>query len=130
MLQRTSSVDKINIDTISFSSVFEIGDSCSIQGFSRALAVQREAEFFDAREGNFSAYPIFSEPIPLMPINKEIVIQTAQLNPIIKVQNIDIIGVSSSSVIHIGNSRDISMESRVKHIRQVYPKNNNSAGRP
>lgn len=128
MLQRTSSVDKINIDTISFSSVFEIGDSSSIQGFSRAIAVQRDAEFFHGREGNYSAYRIFSEPIPLLPIEEDIAIQTTQLNPVIKVQKIDIIGVSASSVIHIGSSRDISMEARVKHIRQLYPRNNNQPG--
>ncbi|MCM3707236.1 MULTISPECIES: spore germination protein GerPE [Cytobacillus] len=126
MLQRTSSVDKINIDTIAFSSVFEIGDSCFIKGFSRAIAAQREVEYFNAREGNFSVYPVFREPIPLIPIKENITMQTTQLNPIIRVQNIDIIGVSSSSVIHIGNSENISMEARVKHIRQVYPKNSTS----
>ncbi|MBG9589643.1 spore germination protein GerPE [Cytobacillus firmus] len=128
MLQRTSSVDKINIDTIAFSSVFEIGDSCFIKGFSRAIAAQREAEYFNAKEGNFSVYPVFREPIPLIPIEENITMQTTQLNPIIRVQNIDIIGVSSSSVIHIGNSGNISMEARVKHIRQVYPKNRTSQG--
>ncbi|MCS0672640.1 spore germination protein GerPE [Cytobacillus firmus] len=122
MLQRTSSVDRINIDTIAFSSVFEIGDSCIIKGFSRAIADQREAEYFNAKEGNFSVYPVFSEPIPLIPIEEDITMQTTQLNPIIRVHNIDIIGVSSSSVVHIGNSGNISMEARVKHIRQVYPK--------
>ncbi|GLB58846.1 spore germination protein GerPE [Cytobacillus sp. NCCP-133] len=125
MLNRTSFVDKINIDTMSFSSVFEIGDSCSIQGFSRAIALQREAEYFNTREGNYSVYPIFSEPIPLLPIEEELTIHTSQLNPIIKVQTIDIIGVSSSSIVHIGNSGNISMESRVKHIRQLFQKNNN-----
>ncbi|RBP92266.1 spore germination protein PE [Cytobacillus firmus] len=126
MLQRTSSVDRINIDTLSFSSVFEIGDSCFIKGFSRAIAGQREVEYYNAKEGNFNIYPVFREPIPLIPIEEDITIQTAQLNPIIRVQNIDIIGVSSSSVIHIGNSGNISMEARIKHIRQVYPKNSNS----
>jgi spore germination protein PE len=126
MLQRISAVDKINIDTIAFSSIFEIGDSSYIQGFSRAIAVQREAEVFNAREGNFSVYPIFSESIPFLPIEEEISIQTTQMNPVIKVQNIDVIGVSSSSIIHIGSSKHISMETRVKHIRQLFPKNNKS----
>jgi spore germination protein PE len=130
MLQRTSSVDRIHIDTIAFSSVFEIGDSCFIKGFSRALANQREVEYFFAKEGNFSVYPIFREPIPLIPIEEDITIQTTQLNPIIRVQNIDINGVSSSSVIHIGNSGNISMESRVKHIRQINPKNSPSQSEP
>lgn len=129
MLQRTSAVDKINIDTLLISSVFEIGDSCYIKGFSRALAVHREAEYFNDQEGNYSIYPIFSEPIPLLPIEEEISIKTTQLNPVIKVKNIDVIGVSASSIIHIGNSQHISMEARIKHIRHLYPKNNNQSGR-
>ncbi|KAF0818049.1 MULTISPECIES: spore germination protein GerPE [unclassified Cytobacillus] len=126
MLQRTSSVDRINIDTIAFSSVFEIGDSCFIKGYSRAIADQREVEYFNAKEGNFSVYPVFREPIHLIPIDEDIAIQTTQLNPIIRVQNININGVSSSSVIHIGNSGNISMEARVKHIRQITSKNSTS----
>lgn len=123
MLQRTSSVDQININTMSFSSVFEIGDSSFLKGFSRAIAAHRAVEYFHGREGSFAAYPIFSEPIPILPIEENVSIETTQLNPVIKVQNIDVIGVSAASIIHIGSSQHLSMEARVKHIRQLTPKN-------
>jgi spore germination protein PE len=121
MLQRTSSVDRINVNIVSFSSVVQLGDSCIINGFSRALAVQREEEMYFGNEGNFSNYSVFSEPIPLPPIDEPISILRHNQNPLIKVKNIDIIGISSASMLHVGNSNHVSEEVRVKHVRQLYP---------
>jgi spore germination protein PE len=123
MLQRSSVVDFINIETVSFSSVVQLGDSRVINGFSRALAVQRETEIFFAKEGEFSSYPVFSERIPLPPITEPINFSTRSTKPLIKVNQVAIIGLSSSAVLHVGNSESVSMEARVKHIRQLLPKN-------
>lgn len=129
MLQRITCVDHIKIDAVSFSSIFQIGDSEQIQALSRALAVQREAEIFFDNEGNFASYPIFSETIPFQPtVEENVVFSTHNLNPVLKVRNIDIMGASSSSVVHLGNSRNIAMEARVKHIRQLLPRMNMSNG--
>lgn len=122
MLQRTACVDRIKVDSVSFSSIFQIGDSQHIQALSRALAVQREAEIFFDNEGSFAAYPIFSEAIPFTPVDEIISSFTQNLNPVLKVRNIEIMGASSSSVVHLGNSCHISMEARVKHIRQLLPR--------
>jgi spore germination protein PE len=119
MLQRTSSVDELNVKIAAFASTIQLGDSCIINGYSRALAVQREVETFYGNEGNFSSYRVFSEPIPLPVINENITYMSHNLNPIIKVKKIGIIGISSASILHVGNSKDISMEVRVKHIRQL-----------
>jgi spore germination protein PE len=121
MLQRTASVNNVEIDSIAIASVFQIGDSNLIQGFSRAIAVQREVELFFDNEGNFADFPIFSEPIPLTPISENINMSRQNINPFIKVGNIDIIGVSSSSIVHLGNTNHVSLETRVKHIRQLLP---------
>ena len=118
MLRRTSIVDELKIDTVLLSSVVEIGDSSLIQGFSRALAVGRERSLFFGNEGSFN-YSVFSEPIPFESVETNFTMQTEQLHPIIKVHSIDLTGVSASSVIHIGSSTHISMEARVKHIRQL-----------
>lgn len=122
MLQRIASVDRIKIDSVIFSSVFQIGDSQQIQGFSRALAVQREREEFYDNEGEFSVFPIFSEPITFQPDVETINSSTHNINPVLKVRSIDILGVSSSSVVHLGNTCNVSMEARVKHIRQLLPR--------
>ncbi|WP_313959694.1 MULTISPECIES: spore germination protein GerPE [Bacillaceae] len=122
MLQRIASVDRIKIDSVIFSSVFQIGDSQQIQAFSRALAVQREREVFYENEGAFSAYPIFSEPITFQPDVETINSSTHNVNPVLKVRSINILGVSSSSVVHLGNTCNVSMEARVKHIRHLLPR--------
>jgi spore germination protein PE len=117
---RTSYVHSIHVDTVGFSSIIQLGDSTAIQGFSRALAVQREAELFYGNEGNFSTYPVFFEPIPLPPITENLSMQiNNRLSSCIKVNDINIIGVSSSSLLHIGNSETVQMEVRIKHIRQL-----------
>lgn len=123
MLSRSSSVDCLNIKTVSFSSVIQLGDSTHLNGLSRILAVQREYDIFFGWEGNFQDYSIFSEPIPLPPIRENIVIHRRNLNPIIKVGRIDIIGVAAASTVQIGNSKTVCLESRVKHIRHLQNRN-------
>lgn len=123
MFMRTSFVDFIKVKSVQFSSVIQLGDSSYIQGFSRALAVQREARLFYGNEGSFAEFPVFSKPIPFEPILENVSLQTDNLpSSSIKVGAIDILGVSASGVVHVGNSKVIQMESRVKHIRQLLHK--------
>ncbi|MDQ0198135.1 spore germination protein GerPE [Neobacillus ginsengisoli] len=121
MFQRTSCVDDIRVKIVSFASTVQLGDSCIINGLSRAIAVQREVEIEYGNEGNFSVYPVFTEPIPFQPITESLAYTPRNLNPIIKVNNIGIIGMSSASILHVGNSQHVSMETRIKHIRQLLP---------
>lgn len=120
MLSRISKVNQLRITSVTNSSVTQIGDSNYIYGLSKALAVQREAEIFYDYEGDFSLFPIFNEPIPLPTMEDHVIFHKIDLLPYIKVPHISVIGVSSSSIVHIGNSNNIYMESRVKHIRQIF----------
>jgi len=122
MFQRTSVVNAVKVTSASFASTIQLGDSAIINGSSRAIAVQREAEVFFGEEGNFSKYPIFSEPIPLLPINEAFSISTHNVLPVIKVNTISILAMSSSAILHVGNSDNVSLEARVKHIRQLFDK--------
>ncbi len=117
-IPRYSMVNNIRMTTIAFSSVFEIGDSNAITGYSRVFAVQRETELFYASEGHFTD-PVFVNPIPLPPINPNISLDRINISPFIKVNNVDIKGASASSVVHIGNTKNVYMEARVKNIRQL-----------
>jgi spore germination protein PE len=119
MLERTSVLNTVKVNSASFASTIQLGDSRTINGFSRALAVQREADVFYGKEGNFSNYLVFSEPIPLLPITEKITISTHNKLPVIKVNTISIIAMSSAAILHVGNSENISLEARVKHIRQL-----------
>ncbi|GHH98523.1 spore germination protein GerPE [Neobacillus kokaensis] len=121
MLTRISSVDHVESKEVAFSSTFQIGDSSIINAFSRALAVQREAEIFFGDEGNFPSYPVFKKPLPLPIIDEPMNMVRHNLSPIIKVNNISLNAVAFSSVLHIGNSKHISLEVRIKHIRQLLP---------
>jgi spore germination protein PE len=126
MLQRTSKVNSIEVDSAGIGSVIQIGDSTCINSFSRALAVQRQHEIFFSNEADFRKFPIFSRTFPFTPFTETIRIATKHENPIIKVGRIDILGVSTSSLLHIGNSEQISMESRIKHIRHLHTAEENT----
>lgn len=119
MLQRTSVVDLINVNTVSFSSIVEIGDATYHQAVSRALAVQRQRELFYGSEGAYEDYDVFREPIPLIPIIENVACHFENIKPIIKVHHINITGISSSSLLQIGNCRHIYTEARIKHVRQI-----------
>jgi spore germination protein PE len=119
MLSRISQVQTLNIISASSSSVIQIGDSQIINMLSRALAVQREVEIFYSYEGDFSLFPLFREPIPLPPIKDEVMFQKIDFKPCIQVNEINITGAASASVIHVGNTEHVYMESRVKHIRDL-----------
>jgi spore germination protein PE len=120
MLQRSSVVNSIKVNSASFASTIQLGDSRMVNGFSRALAVQREADVFFAKEGNFSNYRVFSEPIPFLPISEKMSLSTHNSLPLIKVNTISILAMSSAAILHVGNSENVSLEARVKHIRQLF----------
>ncbi len=122
MLQRTASVNEVEIDSLAIASVFQIGDSNLIQGYSRAIAVQREVELFFWNEAHFGNYSIFYEPILLPKISEHVNMTRENINPFIKVGKIDIIGVSSSSIVQLGNTQHVSLETRIKHIRHLQSK--------
>ncbi|WP_075981489.1 spore germination protein GerPE [Bacillus massilinigeriensis] len=127
MYKRTSIVQHVTVDSLQFASIFEIGDIHHVNAHDRALAIQRDEEIFNKNEGSFQAYPIFQEPIPLIPITEIISIDKINKNPFIKVNQLDINALSGSAILQIGNSNHIYLESRVKHIRQLdskYLKNN------
>jgi spore germination protein PE len=122
MLTRISSVDHLFVNQVAFSSIIQLGDSCLLNGFSRALAVQREVEFFNGNEGSFPSYAIFRMPVPLPPIDEVITISRFNPTPIIKANKIHVTAVSNSSLIHVGSTKHVSMEVRIKHIRQLLPR--------
>lgn len=118
MLSRLSSVQSLRTEILSFSSVMQIGDSTFVNAFSRALAVQRQDEIFLGNEGSFD-YPVFTEPIPLPPITEAVRMHRQNVNPVIRVSSIDLIGATAASVIHIGSTCHVQLEARIKHIRQL-----------
>jgi len=119
MFERTSKVDSVNLTSLGSSSLLQLGDSEEIQSVTHALAVHQEKEYFNENNGNFANYSIFKRLHLFTPILDPIVMQTTSLNQIIKVGCINIIALSSSATLHIGNSGHIQTDTRIKHIRQL-----------
>ncbi|WP_235918122.1 spore germination protein GerPE [Paenibacillus lutrae] len=102
------------------SAVFQIGDNQGIYTRYRALALQREVPNFIEEEGTFEAYPVFIEPFPDIRFPPGATKTTSQAGAI-QVGSVKVLGVSASSVMQIGGSGPVRMESRIKHIRQIRP---------
>ncbi|MDT8860285.1 spore germination protein GerPE [Alkalihalobacillus sp. MEB130] len=119
MSKRISVVNLVEVEVITFSSVFEVGDAEEITPRHRAIAVQREKELFYGREGNFNQFPLFSRVIPKPQMNGNLTISRRNESHFIKVHNVDITSISAASIAQIGSNRLIDAEARVKHIRQL-----------
>lgn len=70
-------------------------------------------------EGNFDVYPVFNEVIPFLPLSENVKMFRHNTRPVIQVSQLDVTGVSASSIIHIGSTCHIDLETRLKHIRQL-----------
>ncbi len=119
MYHRTSVVPHIFINSITFSSVIEIGDAHKIDANAIAIAVQREYPLFVENEADFSLYRIFTEIIPSPVIDEFVQSTFIHENPIIKVDSLSVTGSSNASVIQIGSTHCVKAEARIKHIRQL-----------
>lgn len=119
MFSRISKVENLSTKTLFFSSTLQIGDTSYIDGNSEAFAVQRQGEFFLGKEGDELPYPIFYSPSFFLPIDETVTTNFINKNPFIEVGNVKFIGISSASVIAVGNVGHARMRSRVKHIRQL-----------
>ncbi|MCA1056415.1 spore germination protein GerPE [Rossellomorea aquimaris] len=117
MLKRYSIVNELSGVTLSFSSVYQLGDSQNIFSTTKAFAVQREKEFFLSSEGRFDS-DVFNKPIELPPPNPRVTVNRLNLAPI-KVNCLKIRATAFSSIVHIGNTCNVYMDSRVKNVRQL-----------
>ncbi|WHY98739.1 MULTISPECIES: spore germination protein GerPE [Peribacillus] len=119
MFSRISKVKSLLSDTVSFSSTLQIGDTSYIDGNSQALAIQKRSETFQSVDIHFEDYEIFKRPFYIPRLTEPVISSFSNPNPFIRVGNINIIGISASSVVGVGNVGHARMESRVKHIREV-----------
>jgi spore germination protein PE len=122
MLSRTSKVENLIVKLVSFSSTLQLGDVSFIDGNSTALAIQRETELFYGTEGEEATFTI---PPPVLPITETLTLTKTNKIPLIKVGDINVLGVSSSSILGVGNVGHVRMQAKVRHIRHLEENNHN-----
>lgn len=120
---RTAQVGFVNVISLASASIVQVGDRGSTHARLSALAVQRKEDHWTAGEAYFESHDIFSRPWPILrdpAYESGQVLQavSCHVSPRISVGCVSVIAISSSSSLHIGNSRSVLGEARVKHIRQ------------
>ncbi|WP_286170513.1 spore germination protein GerPE [Bacillus sp. NTK071] len=121
MYSRSSLVNWINILSVDSSGTVQIGDSNQITPETKIFAIQREKPIFKGNEyEDLSPFSIYSQQLPIPLLTEAINHVTVHENPVIKVNSIQVLGVAASGVIHVGSTRTIQSESRVKNIRQFF----------
>jgi len=118
-MMRISMVKGISLNNLSLSSVMFIGDMAEFRPLTLALAVQREIPSFNAKEGNFNAFAIFSKPIPKPVAYENVDMRVTNVSPYIKVGPVNITAMSASALMQAGSTGIIDTETRIKHIRQL-----------
>ncbi|MFM1653395.1 spore germination protein GerPE [Brevibacillus sp. B_LB10_24] len=119
MNSRISSVQHVSILNIDPYSIFEVGDSFHVHPITKAIAVQRQQAIFLESEFPLSDYPMFTERIPQPFVVEPLKMETINKSPFLNVDNIKINNMVSSSVLHLGSSRILHSEARVKTIRHL-----------
>ncbi|MEW5321461.1 spore germination protein GerPE [Geobacillus thermoleovorans] len=118
-MKRTSVVQAFHAETLIIGSVLQIGDSERISARTRAFAVQRQYELFFGPEGE-QIFPVFAKPIPRWTSPPPAAArQTLHESPVISVQSVRVLAISSSAIVHIGSTSTAEAEARIKHIRQL-----------
>ncbi|WP_164669534.1 spore germination protein GerPE [Virgibacillus doumboii] len=122
MEKRTASVNRVRIHGVTFSAVFNIGDTKFARPKSRGIAVQKEgASFVEDDDINFEEYALFDEKANWPNTRDTVLKKTFHHSDTLQVDNVDIIGVSQAAIFHIGSIDDVRSEARLKHFRLYLP---------
>ncbi|MGM9927230.1 MAG: spore germination protein GerPE [Bacillus sp. (in: firmicutes)] len=116
MLSRTSHVKQITIKSVVFSSNLQIGDTKYIDAASAVLAMQVPEKEFIGDSLRYEDYPVFNFRSPLPVLFEDFPMVTFNHHPRINVDEINIIGVSTSAIVAIGNTDHVRSSTRVLNI--------------
>src|SRR5699024_1835388 len=117
--KRIASAGYVSLGGLTFSGIFNIGDTKHIQSTSKGIALQKEGARFKAENNiNFNDYSLFNREMNLPEIVTPVQKETIHHSDTISVNNIDIIGISEAALFQIGNLEKAYSESRIKHFRR------------
>ncbi|HLS09670.1 spore germination protein GerPE [Lentibacillus sp.] len=117
--KRTALTEKISLNGLTYSAVFNIGDTKMSNPQSRGIAVQKEGASFQGDDGVFfDKYELFHQkanwPKPAVSMHKN----TCHHNDTIRVNRVDMTGVSQAGVFQVGSIDQVFSEARIKHMRK------------
>lgn len=118
---RTACVNRLKVTLVIYSSFVHVGDVWGIFPESQVFALQRQIPVFWGDEGKLEKMPVFFQPFPTQEINEEVSFTQANKTPCIGVNNLYIIGLSTSAGLQIGNTAVLDAKNRTKHIRHLIP---------
>jgi spore germination protein PE len=120
MHPRTSVVNKIDVNVILLGSVIEIGDTDFVEPNAEVFAIQREYPIFYGNEGSYDTYATFRIPLLKANIYESITASHYHENPFIKVNLLNVVGVSAGAYVQIGSTKTINAEGRVANVRHYF----------
>ncbi|QHT61893.1 spore germination protein GerPE [Paenibacillus lycopersici] len=121
---RVSEVGGVCLTSIGTSSIAQFGDRADVDANLRAIAVQRESDHLDKDNVYFESYDLFSQPVPLptpwllAAAQDPVDMRTINREPRISVGCIDVIAISGSALVLVGNGLNTKGQSRISNIRQ------------
>ncbi|MFQ3543823.1 spore germination protein GerPE [Halobacillus rhizosphaerae] len=116
MNNRMVYVEFIDVLSTIIASGFLIGDLYRFAPSAKVLAVQKEGPSLIKDEADFKNYSLFSR-LPTPPL-RSVNVETFQYNNApIQVDELFVIGVSTTSLMQIGGIEHIDSKARVKHFR-------------
>ena len=118
---RTAIVGDVIVRSLLLSSVVDVGEIGSMFPASQVFAVQRERSVYLGNEGNLEQFPIFRQSFARIQSTEGVELDIRNRIPVIRVRSVDIYGISTSSVLQIGNVGVVDATNRTKHIRQLLP---------
>ena len=114
---RTTKVNLFRVNSVSFSSILEIGDATYCYPKTNIIAVQKEGGVESDEGFEFDKYSLFKRSTPPYPPKPNVQKRTYNHKKSLHVDAINITGVTSSAVVQLGNVKNVRSEARIKHIR-------------
>ncbi|GGE72617.1 spore germination protein GerPE [Priestia taiwanensis] len=118
MFKRTSLVDGVIVNSFAESSICQIGDSNEIVAYDAVFALQRRFASFNGNEGTAEHEAISQKEMPFPTYPDEVRMAVFHEKPFIHVHRVRILGVSSSSLLHVGSTNRVFLQAKIKHIRE------------
>jgi spore germination protein PE len=118
LYKRTSLVNGVGVSSFAESSICQVGDSNEIIAYDAVFALQKRLGSFSGNEGAVEHDTLSKKEMPFPAYPTEVNMAVFHEVPFINVNRIRVIGISSSSLLHIGSTNRVFMQAKIKHIRE------------